>query len=440
MFKNIFPFFNKNKITEMTNNSEEQQTSSSTEETIIEVVIQPPTPEAKVECDALPAVITTQPVQPMPEHDDSIAVVMWEATVTGRRLIDEMVNLGSFYMAQGEKAEGHDFNEYVMPYGKLPLNVIRNYNLRIVDTGRYRMLKEIRNNRMLKSKSEVAACNDFASWLIKLQKDNFPDKKIVLVFFEPRHSKILQLFQALERYRLLDDVNKILLGCVNGWDLLRQQVHDLKDEHRMVLKALADHHLGVDTPLESAVQRAQALHKILRKVHGGRINTGVLKENLISCDHLLEQVKKIKEELTKEAQWRPVFADMFRQGIKPRRRAGFLRHMLVESGITYVGLTETFKDKKDDGVVEVIKENIKGKNEADVEEVIKLLNQHLAQPDKPVRRGSGRRAPRTRSLCTATDLEKQQPASKIEPEENNNDPVKVIMDVIPSTPAVLSEV
>ncbi|EFX61374.1 hypothetical protein DAPPUDRAFT_19144, partial [Daphnia pulex] len=58
-----------------------------------------------------------------------------------------------------------DFNEYVIPYGKLPLNVIRNYNLRIVDTGRYRMLKEIRNKRMLKSKSEVAACNDFASWL-----------------------------------------------------------------------------------------------------------------------------------------------------------------------------------------------------------------------------------------------------------------------------------
>ena len=34
----------------------------------------------------------------------------------------------------------------------------------------------------------------------------------------------LSLLQALERYRLLDDVKKILLGCVNGWDLLRQQV------------------------------------------------------------------------------------------------------------------------------------------------------------------------------------------------------------------------
>lgn len=181
----------------MTNNSEEQQTPSSTVDNIVELVIQPPTPEAKVESDTPTTVITTQPAQSMPEHDDNIAVVMWEATVTGRRLIDEMINLGSFYVAQEEKAEGHDFNEYVMPYGKLPLNVIRNYNLRIVDTGRYRMLKEIRNNKMLKSKSEVAACNDFASWLIKLQKDNFPDKKIVLVFFEPRNSKILQLFQVI---------------------------------------------------------------------------------------------------------------------------------------------------------------------------------------------------------------------------------------------------
>lgn len=75
------------------------------------------------------------------------------------------------------------------------MNVTRNYNLRIVDTGRYRMLKEVRSNRMLKSKSEVAACNDFAAWLALIQRDHFPDKKIVLVYFEPRHSKILQLFQ-----------------------------------------------------------------------------------------------------------------------------------------------------------------------------------------------------------------------------------------------------
>ena len=94
-----------------------------------------------------------------------------------------------------------------MPYGKLPLNVIRNYNLRIVDTGRYRMLKEIRHNRMLKSKSEVAAVNDLATWLIQLQRTKFPNKKIVLVYFEPRHTKILQLFQVCNsKCFLLSDI------------------------------------------------------------------------------------------------------------------------------------------------------------------------------------------------------------------------------------------
>jgi maternal protein exuperantia len=119
----------------------------------------------------------------------------------------------------------------------------------------------------------------------------------------------------------------------------------------MVLKALSDHHLSRDTPLETAVQRAQAVYKILQKVHGvqdgngknGRINVATLKQHLITCDSMVEQVKNIKEELIKEAQWRPVFADMFRQGIKPRRRAGFLRHLLVESGITYATVTEAFK-------------------------------------------------------------------------------------------------
>ena len=111
----------------------------------------------------------------------------------------------------------------------------------------------------------------------------------------------------------------------------------------MVLKALSDHHLSRDTPLESALQRAQAVYKILQKVHGGRINVAALKEHLITCDSMVDQVKNIKEELIKESQWRPVFADMFRQGIKSRRRAGFLRHLLVESGITYANVCEIYK-------------------------------------------------------------------------------------------------
>ena len=66
----------------------------------------------------------------------------------------------------------------------------------------------------------------------------------------------------------------------------------------------------------------------------------------------------------------------------------------------------------------MVKEQIKGKNEADLEELIKLLQQHMAHPDRNMRRGSGRRGPRTRSLCVS-ELEKL--AIKNEQEENNNE-------------------
>lgn len=175
----------------MTNSEEPTSTVDGVVERVAEAVIQPAEPPSTPQ-KPMPALL--------PDDDETVAAVFWEATVTGRRLIDEIINIGAYYGPQDEKEDGHEFNEYVMPYGKLPLNVIRNYNLRIVDTGRYRMLKEIRNNKMLKSKSEVAACNDFASWLINLQKEHFPDKMVVLVFFEPRHTKILQLFQVMPHH------------------------------------------------------------------------------------------------------------------------------------------------------------------------------------------------------------------------------------------------
>ena len=80
-----------------------------------------------------------------------------------------------------------------------------------------------------------------------------------------------------------------------------------------------------------------------------------------------------------------------------------------------------FQDKKDDGLVELVKDKIKGKNEADVEELIKLLNQHMVQPDRNMRRGSGRRGPRTRSLCVS-ELDKLTIKNE---EENNNEPATV---------------
>lgn len=224
-------------------------------------------------------------------------------------------------------------------------------------------------------------------------------------------------------------MNKILAGCVNAWDLLRPQIGELKDEHRQVLKALVEAHLPSDTSLDSAGHRAKAVGRILAKLHHGSSSIK-MDEHIQECSYLLDQVKKIKEELLKEAQWRPVFADMFRQGIKPRRRAGFLRHLLVESGLSYAEVAEAFK--KEDGVKELMKDKLLMSSsstastssdgpvtsDADVEELVKLMNAHLAMPEKPMRRGSGRRGPRTKSMCDAKSGGHQVVSTK---EMNNNE-------------------
>ena len=59
-------------------------------------------------------------------------------------------------------------------------------------------------------------------------------------------------------------------------------------------KALSDHHLSRDTPLETALQRAQAIYKILQKVHAngnGHISVATLKQHLITCDSMVDQVR-----------------------------------------------------------------------------------------------------------------------------------------------------
>lgn len=73
---------------------------------------------------------------------------------------------------------------------------------------------------------------------------------------------------------------------------------------------------------------------------------------------------------------------------------------------------------------------MKGKNEADAEEMIKLLNLHLTQPEKQTRRVNGRRGPRTRSVCVVSELEKL----SLEKEENNNNETTLICQMEPVIP------
>jgi len=68
-----------------------------------------------------------------------------------------------------------------------------------------------------------------------------------------------------------------------------------------------------------------------------------VEEKLVGIDLGEAFMNKIFIILGGKKQWRPVFDGMFRQGIKRRRRAVFLRHLLVESRIEYSDICNAYK-------------------------------------------------------------------------------------------------
>lgn len=93
---------------------------------------------------------TTRRVQPKPHgiEDGCYRLVGWGIDTTGRRLIDEICHIAAY-------TPGSEFKQYIMPFSDLNPVIQRRTGLRVVSLGRYRMLKNLKINRYVKTKSEV---------------------------------------------------------------------------------------------------------------------------------------------------------------------------------------------------------------------------------------------------------------------------------------------
>ena len=156
----------------------------------------------------------------MPEREENSSVlspgnyqvVAWDLDTTGRRLIDEICQIAGHFSSTAAQSE-RSFSQYVMPHrnpnpgarrsfgikvkllrGQCPAlpsavlyslflyccsqqggNTIRttlsgqfndlSSSLQVVNIGRYRMLKDTTTGKILKTKSEVSALQDFIAWL-----------------------------------------------------------------------------------------------------------------------------------------------------------------------------------------------------------------------------------------------------------------------------------
>jgi len=130
-----------------------------------------------------------------------LQVVACDLDTTGRRLIDEICQIGGYYAGETAESTEQVFSQYVMPYKNPNPGARRSFGIKVVSIGRYRMLKDLESGRILKTKSEISALQEFLDWLKKAKgsKDG-----VLLVCHEPTRKVLIPLLlEALYRYNLV---------------------------------------------------------------------------------------------------------------------------------------------------------------------------------------------------------------------------------------------
>ena len=116
---------------------------------------------------------------------------------------------------QGSSGGGeYTFSQYVMPYKNPNPGARRSFGIKVVSVGRYRMLKDLDTGKILKTKSEVSALQDFLDWL-KEAKSRSGKDGILLACHEPNRKVLVPLLlEALYKYNLLEYFNETVITII----------------------------------------------------------------------------------------------------------------------------------------------------------------------------------------------------------------------------------
>lgn len=90
------------------------------------------------------------------------------------------------------------FSQYILPYMNLNQAAKIKHQVRVINLGIFRMLKNMQTHKVLKTITEYVALKEFMDWLeeLKLEKDS---KDVVLIFHEQRQFIPCLLLTALNR-------------------------------------------------------------------------------------------------------------------------------------------------------------------------------------------------------------------------------------------------
>jgi len=241
------------------------------------------------------------------------------------------------------------------------------------------MLKDLNTGKILKTKSEVSALQDFMSWLGRAKGDS---EGVILICHEPQRKVLVPLLlEALYKYNLLSTFTNVVKGFCNTSTV----VSELGDKEKITslsLRSLCKTVLGdTNLPTNSATDRCRVLVDILAAVTGGeRENSLVNVEKIIEFTQTVQseesQLKSLKNVLGTQGTLRPIFESQLKQKRLVRERAMNLRRTIAEAGLDYAALESAYKD----GSIRNKLEPTKAPTD-DIDEIVQLIEEHFTVCD-----------------------------------------------------------
>jgi len=300
---------------------------------------------------------------------DSYRLIAVELNCTGRRLHDELMQMS------GYASEKETFDQYVMPHGAPSYSSIQRHNLDVINPAglRYRLLKNYRTGKVQKTKSEFATLIDFLEWLKKVKGD---DDGVVLIYHETAKFVPHMMVNLVKRYAADDRFYGLVKGFVNGFDIAKDKADKEIRSHSLVF--LNRVVLGKDGAkyLDSAKHRAKAIYDLVAKFYDGEVKydnvveyTTAAKSERIELDNLFELIAR-------QNNLRPIFEPNFRR-YNTRSRAVALRKKVVDAGLDYDVLKNSFEKGQKDEIVKVLNEKIENDERA-INELVELVVVHFA--------------------------------------------------------------
>ncbi|XP_037039752.1 maternal protein exuperantia [Bradysia coprophila] len=319
-------------------------------------------------------------------------MVSVDVDTTGRRLIDEIVQL-SAYTPESQ------FAEYIMPIMNLNPAARQRHQIRVITVGFFRMLKSMQTYKVVKTKPEIAVLKDFLDWLETLRKNDPESKGIILIHHEQRKFVPYMLLEALQKYDLVDRFMKSVKSFADGFalsvekcgnpvkyfsilqtaDILKLNYKDAKENQdfdgcarirtKLAYQIIEQIAKGDESDLD-AEATAKKMHDLVFQ------RASSIKSHFSSLD---DQNKCME----RQNSMRPIFVNYFKVTLYHRVRGVTFRRVLADHGYDFESLKDVWESKKKEGLVELVN-TISDLKEEDQKELIDILDCHFDPDKKPI--------------------------------------------------------